>query len=76
MEVWDVETETEPYRHGIATLPPVEVDGLPEVLARIREFSSQHDYWEPAPLLERLVAENRDFSAFDASVNEHGSRKD
>jgi agmatinase len=33
VEVWDVETETEPYRHGIATLPPVEVDAPPEVLA-------------------------------------------
>jgi agmatinase len=33
VEVWDIETATEPYRHGIATLPPVEVDGPPEGLA-------------------------------------------
>jgi agmatinase len=33
VEVWDIETATEPYRHGIATLPPVQVDGPPDALA-------------------------------------------
>lgn len=33
VEVWDIETGTEPYRQGIATLCPVEVDGPPEALA-------------------------------------------
>jgi len=36
--------------------------GLPTVLARVREYRSQFgDYWRPAPLLERLVAEERGF---------------
>jgi 3-hydroxyacyl-CoA dehydrogenase len=34
--------------------------GLPTVLARVREYRARFgDYWEPAPLLERLVAEGR-----------------
>ena len=33
VEVWDVETGSEPWRQGIATLSPVEVDGGPEDLA-------------------------------------------
>lgn len=37
VEVWDIETATEPYRRGIATLPPVEVDGPPDVLADVVE---------------------------------------
>ena len=44
--------------------------GLEKVLESIRGFSSEHDFWEPAPLLERLVAEKSDFSAYDASMNE------
>jgi 3-hydroxyacyl-CoA dehydrogenase len=36
--------------------------GLPVVLARVKEYRSRFgDYWEPAPLLERLVAEGRGF---------------
>jgi len=34
--------------------------GLPTVLARVREYRARFgDYWAPAPLLERLVAEGR-----------------
>ena len=34
--------------------------GLPTVLARVREYRDRFgDYWKPAPLLERLVAEGR-----------------
>jgi 3-hydroxyacyl-CoA dehydrogenase len=34
--------------------------GLPTVLARVREYRDRFgDYWQPAPLLERLVAEGR-----------------
>lgn len=41
--------------------------GLSTVLARVREYRGQHgDYWKPAPLLERLVAEGRSFHS------EHG----
>jgi 3-hydroxyacyl-CoA dehydrogenase len=36
--------------------------GLDTVLARVREYRARFgDYWEPAPLLERLVAEGRGF---------------
>jgi len=36
--------------------------GLPVVLARVREYRARFgDYWQPAPLLERLVAEGRGF---------------
>jgi 3-hydroxyacyl-CoA dehydrogenase len=36
--------------------------GLETVLARVREYRARFgDYWEPAPLLERLVAEGRGF---------------
>jgi 3-hydroxyacyl-CoA dehydrogenase len=32
------------------------------VLARVREYRERFgDYWRPAPLLERLVAEGRGF---------------
>jgi 3-hydroxyacyl-CoA dehydrogenase len=38
--------------------------GLPTVLARVREYRDRFgDYWEPAPLLERLVVEGRGFYA-------------
>jgi 3-hydroxyacyl-CoA dehydrogenase len=34
--------------------------GLPTVLARVKEYRARFgDYWQPAPLLERLVAEGR-----------------
>lgn len=33
VELYDIETESEPWRQGLATLPPVEVDGPPEELA-------------------------------------------
>ncbi|GGO81880.1 3-hydroxyacyl-CoA dehydrogenase [Marinobacterium nitratireducens] len=37
--------------------------GLPAVLDKIREFQSRYgDIWKPAPLLERLVAENKSFA--------------
>jgi 3-hydroxyacyl-CoA dehydrogenase len=36
--------------------------GLPKVLSRVQEYRARFgDYWEPAPLLERLVAEGRGF---------------
>lgn len=33
VEVWDIETASEPWRQGIATLPPLVVEGGPERLA-------------------------------------------
>ena len=39
-----------------------ETVGLPTVLARVREYRARFgDYWEPAPLLERLIADGRGF---------------
>jgi 3-hydroxyacyl-CoA dehydrogenase len=36
--------------------------GLPAVLARVKEYRDRFgDYWEPAPLLERLAASGRGF---------------
>lgn len=37
VELWDIETATEPYRRGIATLPAVEFDGPPDLLADVVE---------------------------------------
>jgi 3-hydroxyacyl-CoA dehydrogenase len=40
-----------------------ETVGLPTVLARVHEYAARFgDYWEPAPLLEKLVAEGKGFS--------------
>jgi 3-hydroxyacyl-CoA dehydrogenase len=39
-----------------------ETVGLDTVLARVKEYRERFgDYWEPAPLLERMVAEGRGF---------------
>ncbi len=39
-----------------------ETVGLPTVLARVKDYRARFgDYWEPAPLLERLVREGRGF---------------
>jgi 3-hydroxyacyl-CoA dehydrogenase len=36
--------------------------GLPAVLARVKEYRARlGDHWQPAPLLERLVAAGRGF---------------
>ncbi|OLC45805.1 MAG: hypothetical protein AUH43_15405 [Acidobacteria bacterium 13_1_40CM_65_14] len=43
--------------------------GLDTVLTRVQEYRARFgDYWEPAPLLEKLVAEGRGFYS-DAAVN-------
>ncbi len=39
-----------------------ETVGLPTVLSRVHEYRARFgDYWEPAPLLEKLVADGRGF---------------
>jgi 3-hydroxyacyl-CoA dehydrogenase len=39
-----------------------ETVGLPAVLDRVTQYRARFgDYWSPAPLLERLVAEGRGF---------------
>jgi len=53
-------------RHRGGPMFYAETDGLATVLARVREYRARFgDYWEPAPLLERLVAEGRGF--YDAA---------
>jgi len=39
--------------------------GLPKVLAAIVYFNEGHDFWTPAPLLQRLVKEGRTFADWD-----------
>ena len=41
--------------------------GLPTVLARVKDYRARFgDYWQPAPLLEKLVAEGRSFYSEEA----------
>jgi 3-hydroxyacyl-CoA dehydrogenase len=43
--------------------------GLPTVLARVKEYRARFgEYWEPAPLLETMVAEGRSFYGDAAAV--------
>ncbi|MCV6584487.1 MAG: 3-hydroxyacyl-CoA dehydrogenase NAD-binding domain-containing protein [Marinibacterium sp.] len=50
-----------PRYHG-GPLKWADLQGLPELLADIRTWAQDDPYfWEPAPLLEQLVAENRNF---------------
>jgi len=49
-------------RHRGGPMFYAETVGLPAVLARVNEYRARFgDYWEPAPLLERLVADGRGF---------------
>ena len=48
------------YIANLALLSGFIALGLDKVLARVKEYRARFgDYWEPAPLLERLVAEGR-----------------
>ena len=48
------------YRGG--PLKWADIVGLPGLLADIKRYASEDDYfWQPAPLLEQLVAEGRSF---------------
>ena len=50
-----------PRYHG-GPLKWADLQGLPGVLDDIRNWSTEDDYfWQPAPLLEKLVAEGRSF---------------
>ena len=49
-------------RHRGGPMFYADTTGLDTVLARVKEYRARFgDYWEPAPLLERLVAEGRGF---------------
>ncbi|WP_313071622.1 FAD-dependent oxidoreductase [Melaminivora sp.] len=46
-----------------------DMQGLPRVLADIREFARQDPlFWTPTPLLEKLVAEGRDFDSLNRAA--------
>jgi 3-hydroxyacyl-CoA dehydrogenase len=43
--------------------------GLPTILGRVKEYRERFgDYWQPAPLLERLVAEGRGFYTVESGA--------
>ena len=42
--------------------------GLTEVLTTIQRFDASHDFWQPAPLLEQLVAQDRGFVDYDKAT--------
>jgi 3-hydroxyacyl-CoA dehydrogenase len=49
-------------RHRGGPMFYAETVGLPTVLSRVQEYRARFgDYWEPAPLLEKMVAEGRGF---------------
>ncbi len=50
-----------PRYHG-GPLKWADLQGLPDLLADIKRYGQEDDYfWQPAPLLEKLVAEGRSF---------------
>ena len=50
-------------RHRGGPMKYADTAGLPAILADIRRFAAQDPmFWKPAPLLEKLVAEGRDFA--------------
>jgi 3-hydroxyacyl-CoA dehydrogenase len=56
-------------RHRGGPMFYAETVGLPTVLARVREYRARFgDYWTPAPLVERLVAQGRGFYSDEAHV--------
>jgi 3-hydroxyacyl-CoA dehydrogenase len=51
-------------RHRGGPMFYAETVGLPTVLARVNEYRARFgDYWQPAPLLEKLVAGSRGFAS-------------
>jgi len=53
-------------RHRGGPMKWADMTGLPKVLADIREFAKEDPlFWQPAPLLEKLVAERRSFDSLN-----------
>ena len=53
-------------RHRGGPMKWADMTGLPKVLADIREFANEDPlFWQPAPLLEKLVAEGRNFDSLN-----------
>jgi len=53
-------------RHRGGPMKYADMVGLPRVLADLREFAQEDPlFWKPAPLLEKLVAEGRNFDSLN-----------
>ncbi|MFN9474268.1 3-hydroxyacyl-CoA dehydrogenase NAD-binding domain-containing protein [Acidovorax sp.] len=56
-------------RHRGGPMKWADMQGLPQVLGDIREFAKDDPlFWQPAPLLEQLVAEGRDFDSLNQTA--------
>ncbi len=55
-------------RHRGGPMKYADTVGLPKILEDIRSFAKEDPlFWKPAPLLEKLVAEGKDFSSLNKS---------
>jgi 3-hydroxyacyl-CoA dehydrogenase len=53
-------------RHRGGPMKYADTVGLPKILADIRAFAQEDPlFWQPSPLLERLVAQGRDFASLN-----------
>jgi 3-hydroxyacyl-CoA dehydrogenase len=53
-------------RHRGGPMKYADMVGLPQVLADLREFAQEDPlFWQPAPLLEKLVAEGKNFASLN-----------
>ena len=56
-------------RHRGGPMKWADMTGLDKVLADIREFTQEDPlFWQPAPLLEKLVAEGRNFDSLNTAA--------
>ena len=56
-------------RHRGGPMKYADMVGLPQVLADIRAFALEDSlFWKPAPLLEKLVAEGRNFDSLNKAA--------
>ena len=56
-------------RHRGGPMKWADMQGLPQVLADIREFAKDDPlFWQPAPLLEQLVAQGRNFDSLNQTT--------
>ena len=56
-------------RHRGGPMKYADMVGLPQVLADLRDFAQEDPlFWKPAPLLEKLVAEGRNFDSLNKAA--------
>ena len=56
-------------RHRGGPMKGADMTGLPKVLADIQAFAKEDPlFWKPAPLLEKLVAEGRNFDSLNKAA--------